>query len=222
MTDRIEQTKAFLFQRFNESHYYADHKADKDYRLEHTMRVVNLGEQIALAEGLDVEALVIACLLHDVSYCEEFNKKEDWLNHGRRAAAIARPFLESLELEPEKIQEICYGIAIHVDDKADFEGERTPLAISIGDADNLDRFDVYRIYETLEAKAFSKMSLCDKKEMVKNSLTKLEKYRLMELGTKFATELWRERLDFYIVFYQKLLAQLEASTYPNGKQEATN
>ena len=141
-------------------------------------------------------------------------KKEDWLNHGRRAAAIARPFLESLELEPEKIQEICYGIAIHVDDKADFEGERTPLAISIGDADNLDRFDVYRIYETLEAKAFSKMSLCDKKETVKNSLTKLEKYRLMELGTKFATELWRERLDFYIVFYQKLFSQLNLSEYP--------
>ncbi len=214
MTDRIDQTKAFLLQRFNESLYYADHKAEKDYRLEHTMRVANLGESIARAEGLDCKVLVIACLLHDVGYCEEFKREDDWLNHGRRSAAIARPFLESLGLEPEKIQEICYGIAIHVDDKADFEGERTPFAISIGDADNLDRFDAYRIYETLEAKAFSKMSLNEKEETVTRILEKLDRYIKMELGTDFATSLWVERIGFYQTFYQKLLAQLEASEYP--------
>ncbi len=192
MTDKIERTKSFLLQKFNESLFYADHQAEKDYRLEHTMRVANLGEQIAIAEGLDVEALVIACLLHDVGYCEEFKREDDWLNHGRRSAAIARPFLESLGLESEKIQEICYGIAIHVDDFADFEGERTPLAISIGDADNLDRFDVYRIYETLEAKAFSKMPLNEKKETVASVLKKLDQYIKMELGTDFATSLWVE------------------------------
>ena len=36
------------------------------------------------------------------------------------------------------------GIAIHVDDEADFEGERTALALTIGDCDNIDRFDTYR------------------------------------------------------------------------------
>lgn len=214
MTDRIERTKTFLIRMFDESHYFMDRPEDKAYRLEHTMRVANLGEQIARAEDMDVEALVIACLLHDISYCEEFEGKEGWRDHGRRAAAIARPFLESLELKPEKIQEICYGIAIHVDDEADFDGERTTLALSVGDADNLDRFDAYRIYETLEWKAFSKMPLQEKKEMVTGTLTKLEKYRHMELGTKFATQLWIERIDFYTDFYQKLLSQLHASEYP--------
>ena len=214
MTDRIEQAKAFLIRKFDESQYFMEHPENKAYRLEHSMRVANLGEQIARAEGLDVEALVIACLLHDVSYCEFFRGIEVWHDHGRRAAAIARPFLESLGLEPEKIQEICYGIAIHVDDKADFEGERTPLAISIGDADNLDRFDAYRIYETLEAKAFSKMSLGEKKETVTSVLEKLDRYIKMELGTDFATSLWVERIGFYQTFYQKLLAQLDASEYP--------
>lgn len=214
MTDRIEQTKALLIRKFDESQYFSEHPENKAYRLEHTMRVANLGEQIARAEGLDVEALVIACLLHDVSYCEFFKGIEVWHDHGRRAAAITRPFLESLGLEPEKIQEICYGIAIHVDDEADFGGERTPLALSVGDADNLDRFDAYRIYSTLELKAFSKMPLGEKKETVTKTLTKLEKYRLMKFGTKFATKLWCERLDFYIVFYQKLLSQLESSEYP--------
>lgn len=178
------------------------------------MRVANLGEQIARAEGLDVEALVIACLLHDVSYCEEFVEKEDWINHGRRAAAITRPFLESLDMEPERIQEICYGIAIHVDDKADFEGERTPLAISVGDADNLDRFDAYRIYEILQMKAFSQMPIAEKRETVTAMLARLNTYINMTLGTNFATKLWVERISFFRTFYQKLLSQLDCSEYP--------
>lgn len=33
-----------------------------------------------------------------------------------------------LDINKSKIDEICYGIAIHVDDKADFAGERTPFA----------------------------------------------------------------------------------------------
>lgn len=92
MTGRIEKTKAFLLQKFDESPRYIERKAEKDYRIEHTMRVANLGKRIAEAEGLDTEALVIACLLHDVSYCETMNGREDWLNHGRRAAQIAEPF----------------------------------------------------------------------------------------------------------------------------------
>ena len=217
MNNNIEKTKAFLLQRFDESPYYADHEDEKAYRLEHSMRVANLGERIARAENLDVEALVIACLLHDVSYCKEFKNREDKLNHGRRSAAIARPFLESLDLEPERVQEICYGIAIHVDDQADFEGERTPLAISVSDADNLDRFDAYRIYIDLEWKAFSKMPIAEKKETVTNTLEKLEKYLQVEFGTSFATKLWVERITFYRTFYQKLLTQLERSDYPAVK-----
>lgn len=214
MTDRIEKTKQFLVQKFSENPYYTEYPEERDYRIEHTMRVAHLGEQIAKSEGMDVEVLVIACLLHDVSYCEEFKDEEGWLNHGRRAAEIARPFLLSIELEPEKIQEICYGIAIHVDDKADFDGERTSLAISVGDADNLDRFDAYRIYEILEKKSYSKMNLTEKKETISKTLAQLEKYHDMKLATQFATKLWRERIEFYQDFYQKLFLQLKCSEYP--------
>jgi uncharacterized protein len=214
MNKNIEKTKAFLIQKFDESLYFKDHPEAKDYRLEHSMRVANLGEKIARAEGLDVEALVLACLLHDLSYCEEYKDHQDALNHGRRSAAIARPFLESLGLKPERIQEICYGIAIHVDDKADFEGERTPLALSVSDADNLDRFDAFRIYQGLEFKAYSKIPLHEKRETVISTLERLARYIEMELGTDFATQLWRERITFYQTFYQKLLTQIEQSDYP--------
>lgn len=214
MNSNIEKTKAFLLEKFDENPYFHEHPEEKAYRLEHTMRVANLGEAIARAEGLDVEALVLACLLHDLGYCEEYKDHEDALNHGRRSAAIARPFLESLGLEPERIQEICFGIAIHVDDKADFKGERTPLALSVSDADNLDRFDAFRIYQGLEFKTYSKISLDEKREMVISTLERLARYLKMELGTDFATQLWRERITFYQTFYQKLLAQIEQSDYP--------
>lgn len=214
MASRIEKTKVFLLQKFDENPYYAEHKAEKDYRIEHTMRVANLGKKIAEAEDMDTEALVIACLLHDVSYCEEMKEKEDWLNHGRRAAAIARPFLESLQFEPEKVREICFGIAIHVDDRADFDGRRTPLAVSVGDADNLDRFDAYRIYETLEWKGYSKIPFLEKKQLVADMLKDLDRLYGTALETAFATELWRERIDFYRAFYRKLADQLANSTFP--------
>ena len=122
---------------------------EKNYRLEHSFRVANIAKEIAKKEGLDLEGLVIAGLLHDISYSETFKNENDWKNHGRKSAQIAKPFLEGLGMNSNRIQEICYGIAIHVDDEADFEGMKTPFSISVGDADNIDRFDVYRIYETL-------------------------------------------------------------------------
>jgi len=61
----------------------------------------------------------------------------------------------NIGINPSEVDEICYGIAIHVDGKSDFKGEKTPLALSIGDADNIDRFDVYRIYDGLRYHKFA-------------------------------------------------------------------
>ena len=155
---------------------------------------------------------VIAGLLHDIAYCEEMVTREDRINHGRRSAAIARPFLESLGLPADAVNEICYGIAIHVDDEADFEWERTPFCETVGDADNIDRFDAYRIYETLEYIKFSEMSLDDKREKVASTIEKLTRFKEMKLGTATAKNLWLQRLDYYIGFYEKLNVQLENST----------
>jgi len=97
------------------------------------------------------------------------------------------------------------------DDKADFDGERTPFALTVGDADNIDRFDVYRIYETLHKNNFKDMDISLKKDYVKKRLNELYKLLNMELGTKSAEELWKERLVFYIEFYEKLKEQLKIS-----------
>ena len=210
MGTNIERTIAFLKDQFDRSAFLADRPQDKKYRLEHTLRVANIGRQIAQGEDLDEEALIIGCLLHDLSYAEVFHEN-DWRNHGRQAAKMARPFLETLDLSPEQIEEICYGIAIHVDDQADFPGERTPLALSIGDADNIDRFDVYRIHEHLSNSSFLTLSYEEQLQSVTELLSKLEKYKQLEFATKTATDLWRDKVGFQIQFFTRLKAQLEAS-----------
>lgn len=210
--ERIAKAEAFLKEIFAASTYLEANPTQRDYRLEHSYRVANIARTIAEAEGFDVTYAVIAGLLHDIAYCEEMATREDWKNHGRRSATIARPFLEGLGIPAEAVNEICYGIAIHVDDEADFEWERTPFAETVGDADNIDRFDVYRIYETLEYNKFSEMSLERKKETVASTIEKLTRFKDMKLGTQTANKLWLQRLDYYIDFYERLRAQLDHSS----------
>ena len=176
----VEKTEAFLKETFDASPYLQAHPADKAYRLQHTYRVANIAKGIAEKEGFDVTAAVISGLLHDVAYCEEMATREDWQNHGRRSAAIARPFLESIGLDRDRVNEICYGVAIHVDDRADFPWERTAFCETVGDADNIDRFDAYRIYESLQYQKFSEVSLEEKQEIVASTLARLEKLREMK------------------------------------------
>ena len=206
----IIKTEEFLKSRFDEAVFLSLHPEAKAYRLEHSCRVANIGRLIAQREGFDETETVIACLLHDIAYCEEFGEN-GWLEHGRRSAAIARLFLNELGLPRERINDICYGIAIHVDDEADFNGERTPFALTVGDADNIDRFDAYRIHEGLSKENFISMSFDEKTEFVEKRLKRISELAEMPLGTKTAEELWRSRLAFCSEFYGKLAEQLRNS-----------
>ena len=210
--EMIKATEEFLKEKFE--HATEFEQPDKAYRIEHTYRVANIGREIAVREGFDETEMVIACLLHDVSYCEATGEGRFWpacRDHGRRSAQIARPFLEGLGLPKDRIEDICYGIAIHVDDEADFPGERTPFALSVGDADGIDRFDVYRIHETLRNDAFLDKTFEEKQEYVEKRLSRLQRLREAPVGTKTAGEMWQSRLDFYGDFLQKLDDQLKHS-----------
>lgn len=208
--DLIGATEAFLLRKLDSGAYLAAHPDAKAYRIEHTYRVANIGRQIALREGFDETDMVIACLLHDVSYCEEFGEN-GWREHGRRSARIARPFLTELGLPEDRIGAICYGIAIHVDDEADFAGERTAFALSVSDADNIDRFDAYRIHEALSGDGFLQKSLQEKLEYTEKRLARLREIRGLPTATKTAAELWDARIAFQIAFYEKLLDQFNCS-----------
>ena len=208
----IRATEEFLKDKFD--HATEFEQPDIAYRIEHTYRVANIGRQIALKEGFDETEMIIACLLHDVSYCEATGEGRFWpavREHGRRSAQIARPFLEGLGLPEDRVNDICYGIAIHADGKADFPGENTPFALSVGDADCIDRFDVYRIHETLNNDGFLEKPFAEKREYVEKRLSGLQRLREEPVGTKTAGEMWKAKLDFYTEFYQKLAGQLDHS-----------
>ena len=196
MSERIEKTRKYLREYLSQSPYFARNPGQFSYRYQHSLRVAAIG------------ALVLGCLLHDISYGREFQTQEDWLNHGRESARIARPWLLDLGLSPEKTEEICYGIAIHVDDKADFPGKKTVLASLIGDCDDIDRFDIYRVYELLEVNRFSQKKIADQIAWRDSILPAVREYRGVTLSSPTATALWRERLDFQIAVYEKLYRQL--------------
>lgn len=64
----------------------------------HSYRVANIGKKIAEKEGLNVEDLMIACLLHDVSYCTPFKTQDEWQNHGRVSGKMVVYFLNRLTI----------------------------------------------------------------------------------------------------------------------------
>ena len=209
----IRKTEEFLKEKFDNATEFE--QEDLPYRLEHTYRVANIGREIAVKEGFDETCMVIACLLHDISYCEAFGENRfwpAWKEHGKRSAEIARPFLEELGLSEDRINEICYGIAIHVYGKTDPSGPNTPLALSVGDADGLDHFDVYRLHESLHRDAFLEKTYEEQVEYVEKRLSRLREAREKEkTWTKTAEEIWLTRIGFFIDFYEKLSDQLKRS-----------
>lgn len=216
MTQRVEKTIAFLEECFAGGSWFKAHPQDGAYRLEHSIRVANICREIAAKEGMDEELAVIAGLLHDIAYgVMDTSEGYDWSNHGRDGARIARPFLESLELEAQAVEDICYAIAIHVDDKADFEGRRCPFTETVGDADNIDRFDAWRIYESVRYQAkLEEKTLSEKLEWLNQRLTSLEKLSEWNFSTPTATAMWKDKVEFQQQYFGRLLAQMELSTLP--------
>lgn len=206
MTERIQKTLSFLkasFEGFSDP-----------YRYEHSIRVAHIGAEIARREGLDEEAFIIACLLHDIAYSAPHPDNYDWYEHGRDGAKIARPFLQSLGLSTEQIEEICYGIAIHVDDKADFPGRRTVFALSVSDADNIDRFDMLRLYFSLYNADFQNLSHSERLDWLASSISRLESFRDFGFATETGKAMWLDKIEFQLSFQNRLLSQLKSSIIP--------
>ena len=204
------QALDFLRERFLSSD--AMDAAARSYRFRHTLRVAELGRRIARAEGLSEDALVVGCLLHDLAYSEVMPDEAAWRGHGRRSAALARPFVETLALPDADREALLFDIAIHVDDVSGFPGERSPLACSIGDCDNLDRFDVYRVYEQLERVGFSTLDADAQRAFVAKAQAHLRHCENAPVSTATARALWLDRLAFQNEFYRRLSAQLALET----------
>lgn len=173
---------------------------DYEYRWKHTLRVTQYGRQIAEAEGADVEVVMAACLLHDIS---KFDDEEYGVEHGRVSARISRPFLETLGYSAEQVNNICFSIAVHVDDKADFEHPVTLESKIVSDADNVDRFGAYRLLLQFKNQAETYDALIEK---AKKRLPALQKYRQDEImGTVTGNKLFKRQADLQINFLEHLI-----------------
>ena len=208
----IQKAAEFLQTELGKTVAYTDRTERMvEYRIEHSFRVAEIARRIAAEEGFDEERMYVAALLHDIGYAVQYESAEAASEHGRVGAKIARPFFKELGYSDAEVEEMCYGIAIHVDDTADCGGERTPFALTVGDADNIDRFDAYRIYEGLEFMKFSEMPLAEQIAFTEKRISKLKKFSEYPYGTKTADKMWHEKVDFQLEYFNRLKDQLSKS-----------
>jgi uncharacterized protein len=213
--ERVERIADFVKNRLEETaRLYSSENHDPTSRWEHTLRVAQYGARLARAEGADVETVVAACLLHDVAH---FEPMADHKNHGRIGALISRQILLELDYPPEQLENICYAIAAHVDGNAGYEHAETAERKIVSDADNIERFGVFRIL------MFCAPHLCDPEmgdsgglaDKLRKRVARLEEYLASSpLETASGRALLAKQLTRQIRFYKDLLAEWELTSLP--------
>ena len=203
----IKQCHEFLISHISEANMSED---EKNYRIEHSIRVANIGKFLAERENANVKIVVIGCLLHDVGKFDT----EDNMEHGRVSANVAREFLKDTSLSQKEIDDICYAIAVHVDGKCGFDYEETLESKIVSDSDNLDRFGALRIYQTM---AWDKESIEGTIENRIKAVRRKIDHRIklrdeVNLETKTANEIWKDYLEYQIEYFERYLEELQITT----------
>lgn len=180
------------------------------YRYTHTLRVAQIGREIAQSEGLDAEMVVLSCLLHDVGYVD-CKCQQDFEDHGRLSAQIAEAFLLSEGYDPVKTESICYGIRVHTQEEEARIRKANALEETVSDADNIDRFDSYRLYKMLQADALDRHSCRENAELAGKREERVRFLRSLPFATATARKLWNEKLDLWEAFYGQLKVQMETT-----------
>jgi uncharacterized protein len=206
----IKQCHAFLIGHISEANMTEE---EMNYRVEHSIRVANIGKYLAERENANIKIVVISCLLHDVGKFDT----EDVMEHGRVSANVARVFLKGTSLSQKEIDAICYAIAVHVDGKSGYDYAETLESKIVMDSDSLDRFGAYRIYlsmswgkESIEGTVEERIKAVRKKLNYRHKLK-----NKVNLETKTANEIWKDYLEFQIDYFERYLEELQITTLNN-------
>lgn len=206
-TERIQKTEKVLRHEFENGRGF-DYDWQRYYRYEHSVRVANIGAYIAEQEGMDTEEMICACLLHDVAYFRGFRDRQEWLDHGRNSALIAKPVFEQLGFSDKQVEEMCFGISTHVDEEKDFPRPWTLFERTIRNADDIDRYDVYRLYETLQMNHFEELALDEKLGFLRNRMDILKINPEPAMVTRTAQQLWDDHIAYQMDFIDRMITQL--------------
>lgn len=203
---RLETLRSFVVDHLEQSATAASVPPHElDYRIKHTMRVARWGQRLAEAEEGDVELAMAACLLHDVAFFDGGLP----VDHGRLGASVARPALREIGYQNSDVETICNAVALHVDGEviADLTAKITT------DADNIDRFDAYRLFLWVAEGGVddftSLVARCGKR------LDTLRKYlKESPMETAQGRKYFAERLSEQVALLSSILRQAEESTAP--------
>ena len=84
----VKLAEEFLKRKFEESEYFADKKSEKDYRFEHSVRVANIGKEIAVKAltfntfGAGLQSLA------DVIFCERNFEEVAFVNSAKLLSCV--------------------------------------------------------------------------------------------------------------------------------------
>jgi len=177
-----------------------------EYRWQHTLRVSQFGKVIAENEGVDLELITAACLLHDIAWFD--TTADTSRDHGRLGAEISRPFLKKIGYGAKKIENICYSIAAHVDE----DHPNSLEAKILSDADNVDRFGPYRILQWCFSDIEDYEKLTNK---LSERIRRLETYREENpLFTTTGRQLFAEQLNLTIRFFCEFVGEKSLTFIP--------
>ena len=205
----LDRTQKFLHDHLCESGH--DHNEVK-YRYEHSLRVANIGLELATLENANKKITVLGCLLHDVG---KFDTNDN-MEHGRISGKVARKFLETLDLSQKEIDDICYAIDMHVDGKSGYEYEETIESKIVSDSDNIERFGAYRIFLRMKWELNDENKSIEQRILeVEGLLLRLNKYYKGNVLETYSGNIkFKERIELQIDFYNKYLDELKMTKLP--------
>ncbi|QOR35118.1 HD domain-containing protein [Clostridium sp. 'deep sea'] len=187
-------------------------KEEKTYRYNHSLRVANIGLNLAELEGANKNIVVLSCLLHDIGKYDT----NDNVEHGRVSAKIAFEFLKTQNLSGQNIADICYAIAAHVDNRCGYEYKHTLEAAIVSDAGNIDRYGAYRIYKHIQWSTNNyKGNLNKEKEAIKMRIEKLERYSNNKvMQTKSGNAWFAKQLRLQIAYFKEYINEIDMTIIP--------
>ena len=211
-TSLVEDTIAFVKETLS------DAEAGHDWF--HTQRVFRNSLLIAKDENADVLVVSLGALLHDIADAK-FHQGDETVG-----PKMARAFLNSLEVEKEVIEKVCYIIE-HISFKNSIGQNKTKIhpieLLVVQDADRLDAIGAIGIARAFHYGGFKNRTLYDPeiapnleltKEEYKNSKSPTinhfyEKLLLLKdkMNTKTGTKIAQQRHDFLLLYLEHFYAE---------------